>query len=360
MRVTCPNCDRSGLIDIASLSDLPARALCPRCGTPFLASPSGFESANAAHAVAGSRATPAAFSMPRAIARHAAPAAQTHHEISLRAATRDDSGDGFSLPRVPAPKIDLYVIPEPADDLLARAPRTRTRAAADNYQLAVRLMNVSPLWMLAACAGFFVLVFAFDLMLSTATRANGDAPALASAANNQATNRAASRRARAADPDQSEEPAANEVKRDADEAPTGYDQGAPSPGADTPADRGESKPAPVSDAQSVATGQPLTRDAEVSFANASAEVRAEPGVEARPSGLTLQLGSFRVAGEARKQADALRAAGFDARVAEQQSWKRPWYCVQTGSFATREDAERHLAGLRAKGFASRYSVIELR
>jgi cell division septation protein DedD len=308
-------------------------------------------------------AAPPAFITARAAASNVL-APRAFMSSPTRDAARDEEEDVLALPRTEtderaredAREVEAGVVLDLDGGLFARESRARPRAAADNYRIAVRLMNLSPLWMLAACAGFFALVFVFDLLLTPAPRASGGASALASL-NNQATNRDTARRAAAADADQSEEPA-DEARRDADEARTGYDEGS-STDADAQADRNESKPAPVSDAPTARDDAPA-RAVEVSFANASGELRADAGVEAQPAGLTIQLGSFRVAAEAEAQAGTLRAAGFDARVEAQQNGKRPWYCVQTGLFGAREDAELHLAALRAKGFASSYTLKEIR
>jgi cell division septation protein DedD len=361
MRVICPNCDRKGLIDVGSLSDLPSRALCPRCAAPFRAVPSVFEPATAPTAAKHAPAPPSAFITARATASHAAAAPRAFTAALSRATTRGWEEDVPALPRADARDgaragarsdgagfvVDLDGV------LFAREPRARPRVASDNYSLAVRLMNVSPLWMLAACAGFFALVLVLDLLLTPAPRAGGDASALASL-NNQATNRDAARRARATDADQS---AAGEAGRDADGAGTGDDEGAAA-SADERADRDELKRAPVSDAPTDLVDTPARGG--VSFANASEQLRVDAGVEVQPSSFTIQLGSFRVANEAEAQAGTLRAAGFEARVEEQQNGKRPWYCVRTGLFGAREGAERHLAGLRAKGFAASYTLREIR
>ncbi|MFN2479948.1 MAG: SPOR domain-containing protein [Pyrinomonadaceae bacterium] len=356
MRVICPVCDRRGLIDAESLSDLSSSAVCPRCAAPFRAVPPLFESQTVATASTRVPTASSAFITARATAPQVA-APRSFIVDSLSAKTRAEEDDVLALPRVDVRDDERVsgacVMLDLEGGLFARDPRPR--AGADNYQRAVRLMNVSPLWMLAACAGFFVLVFVFDLLLTPAPRAGGDASALASM-NNQATNRATTRRARAADADQSEEPAADEAVRSADEPRTGYDVGA-SAHAGAPADQNELKRAPVSDAPADLADTPSP--AAVSFANASGELRAGEGVEAQASRLTIQLGSFRVATEAEAQAVALRAAGFEARVVEQRNSRRPWYCVQTGTFAAREEAELHLAGLRAKGFAADYTVREV-
>lgn len=362
MRVICTNCDRRGLIDAESLSDLPTRALCPRCAAPFRAAPSAFEPATVATAAKHTPASASSFITARATASHVA-ATRAFIVAPLRATTRDDEDDVLALPRMDDNNDDARddvredgagVVLDLGGGLFARDPRSR--AAADNYGRAVRLMNVSPLWMLAACAGFFALVFVFDLLLTPAPRAGVDAFALASV-NNQATNRDPARRARASEADQSEERDADEADRDADEARTGYDVAA-SADTDAHADRSELKPAPVSNAPTDLV-ETSTGNAAVSFTNASQELRVDAGVEAQPLRLTIQLGSFRVATEAEAQAGTLRASGFEARVVEQLNSKRPWYCVQTGLFGAREDAERHLAELRAKGFASSYTVREI-
>lgn len=364
MRVTCTNCDRRGLIDAASPSDLSPRAVCPRCDAPFRAVPSGFEATTVATAVIATTAathahapTPA-FITARASISQAAAAPRALIAAPSRATARDE--DVLALPRMKvhdATRVDgAGVMLDPDGGLFAHDSRARARADNDHYKVAVRLMNVSPLWMLAACAGFLVLVFVFDLLLTNAPRASGDASAHASV-NNQATNRGTARRGRTADAAITVEMTADETGRDEDEASTGYDGGSP---ADAPAVRNELKPAPISDAPAVLTDTPARAAAAVSFANeGGGDLRADAGGGAQALRTTIQLGSFRVATEAEAQAGTLRAAGFDARVVEQQSSKRPWFCVQTGLFGARADAERHLSELRAKGFAASYTMREL-
>ncbi|HVG30850.1 MAG TPA: SPOR domain-containing protein [Pyrinomonadaceae bacterium] len=358
MRVICPNCDRGGVIDAESLSDLSSRAVCPRCAAPYRAAPTGFESARAATAAPRAPASPPAFITARASASRPAPRASDG--ARLRATTPDEGEDVLALMRADAlddaredaAGVMLYL----DGGLFARELRARPRAAADKYRIAARLMNVPPPWLLAACAGFFALVFVFDLLLTPARRAGGEASAPAYA-NNQATNRAGRRRAPAADSVSAEELAADETDRDAGGAQTADDEDSPADDGAT-AGRNELKRAPVSDAP-VAPVDKSAHAAGVAFANASEEIDAGAGVEARPPGLTIQLGSFRVVKEAEAQAGTLRAAGFDARVVEQQNSKRPWYCVQTGLFGARADAERHLAELRAKGLAASYTLREI-
>jgi cell division protein FtsN len=364
MRVICPNCDRRGLIYAESPSDLPPRAVCPRCAAPFRAVPSGFEPATVATAAQHAPASTHAFITERAPASHVA-APRAFIVNPLRATTRDEEEDVLALPRMDAGddarddsrEDGAGVVLDLDGRLFAREPQARPRDASDNYRRAVRLMNVSPLWMLAACAGFFALVFVFDLLLTPAPRANGEATALASVSN-EATNRDTARRARASDADQSEEPAAQEARRETDDARIGDDEGS-SADADAHADRNELKRAPVSDAATDLVETPA-RAAEVSFAHASEKLRVDAGVEAQPMTFAIQLGSFRVAAEAEAQAGTLRDAGFDARVVEQQNSKRPWYCVQTGLFGGREEAAQRLSELRAKGFAASYTLKEIR
>jgi cell division protein FtsN len=356
------------LIYAESLSDLPARAVCPRCAAPYRAVPSGFEPATVATAATHAPASTSALITERAPASHIA-APRAFIVNPLHATTRDDEEDVLALPRMDisddvrddAREDGAGVVLDLDGGLFARESRARPRDASDNYRRAVRLMNVSPLWMLAACAGFFALVFVFELLLTPAPRANGEATALASV-NNEATNRDTARRARASDAEQSaeqsEEPAVDDARHNADEARIGYDEGS-SADTDAHADRNELKRAPVSDAATDLV-ETSARAAGVSFALAGGEIRVDAGVVGQASTLTIQLGSFRVAAEAEAQAGTLRDAGFDARVVEQQNSKRPWYCVQTGLFGARDDAERYLAELRVKGFAKSYTLKEIR
>jgi cell division septation protein DedD len=418
MRVICPNCERKGLIDAAMLSDAPTRAVCPRCGVPFRirlldlcddarAVSSAPPPAINTHANAARVARTITLSSFASVAQIVSP--RELDRTTLRAsehADNDDSlvvpdADVLALPGCDAPALPLedahadgheetsdgvldlnvearvnslahedafaHEVAFPRADPLARTEQlanedspvgedsfavedlfahdsrahvpTRRADAVDKYRLAVRVMNASPLWLVAAGLAFVALVFVFDLLLAPAAPARDDASALA-APQNQATNRDAARSRRDLD------------AIDADDSSTRVAED------DAP------KPAAISDAAAPAAA--ITPSYVVASSNTAASSEAvaphEDANAAAPASaahLTIQIASYRVAAEADDQAAGLRAAGFDARVVEEQTSKRPWYCVQTGMFDTRADAERRLSELRAKGFASNYTVREV-
>jgi cell division protein FtsN len=62
----------------------------------------------------------------------------------------------------------------------------------------------------------------------------------------------------------------------------------------------------------------------------------------------VQVGSFSTVSAANERVSSLRAAGFEARVAEAELAKRgTWYRVYSGRFESREEASRHESKLRA-------------
>lgn len=66
--------------------------------------------------------------------------------------------------------------------------------------------------------------------------------------------------------------------------------------------------------------------------------------------LTVQIGSFNDAEQARQRAEKLRAAGLEVRVVKAQiPQKGTWYRLQTGRFTSQAEADRYRNELRAKG-----------
>jgi cell division protein FtsN len=74
---------------------------------------------------------------------------------------------------------------------------------------------------------------------------------------------------------------------------------------------------------------------------------------------TVQVGSYNQPGQAEARASAVRAAGFEARVAAVEILKKgTWYRVQAGRFQTREQAALYEKSLRAAGAAETTFVAE--
>lgn len=310
MRVTCLNCDERVLIDTGALSGVPVRALCPRCGAPYEVSLVGDQAAKKPVQVADLAGE--VLTLPCAEVREAPRGVETCVLVDL----------------------------DEASNALRGAAHARPLTVADGYRLGVRMMNVSPLWLLAACVALFAFVAACDWLLVPAASAPAEETAYASTGN-EASNRALRTPRREPDKAASQD----EDLPDADDtAQTPSRDAAPMPSRDA-------APMPSRDAAPTA----------VTFTNAREEIVTHEGSGASPAPrFTIQLGSFRIAAEAEQQAAGLRAAGFEARVFEQKNSKRPWYCVQTGLFDERAGAESHLAELRAKNLAVQYTLRELK
>ncbi|MFN2596325.1 MAG: SPOR domain-containing protein [Pyrinomonadaceae bacterium] len=288
----------------------------------------------------------------RARANEAQPAPEA------RAANEAAFADEHSLPDEPSPvRVDSpaprhssaredssaaegsHADPRADEVFFEPAPRrARPADAVDKYRFAVRVMNASPLWLVAAGVAFVALVLVFDLLLAPATRALGDTASLA-APQNQATNRDAARQQRARD-ERSRDARPGDESQDADAA--------------RPADDSAPKPAAVS--------EPAESESAAPAVAASSAEPASPAGEAgagSPPRLTIQTGAYRLESQANDHAEALRAAGFDVRVVEERNSKRPWYFVQTGTFASRGEATARLSELSARGFGSQYTLREV-
>lgn len=115
-----------------------------------------------------------------------------------------------------------------------------------------------------------------------------------------------------------------------------------------------------------ATNRPEATPAE---AHAAASPRKpSPSPEATPAATaaapdeagsySVQVGAFAELSQANEQVSRLRAAGFEARVAESVEATRFRFQVRSGLYATREEAARLASDLRARGVAAETVIIE--
>jgi cell division septation protein DedD len=73
-------------------------------------------------------------------------------------------------------------------------------------------------------------------------------------------------------------------------------------------------------------------------------------VSSSDGSLTIQVASYKTAGEAQQVVTRLKGAGVDARVVKAEvPGKGTWYRVQAGRFTTEADASKYAGELRAKG-----------
>jgi cell division septation protein DedD len=228
------------------------------------------------------------------------------------------------------------VVEEPAPIAVAVANVN----APDFYAVGVRLIKMSPVWLLTATGGFALLL----LVLSWIRPAGGEADA-ASIPND----------AKAVVVQYPEVPAAP-VR----------------PSVETPATAAETAAAPAKVERAEVV--PQTHEAEpVHAANATpstpeaaaAEEHKEPARVVTSSNdaggkFTIQVASFSVESQANERISSLRAAGFDARsTAVEIPGRGKWYRVQVGRFGAREEASKVAAQLREKGAAASSMVVAI-
>jgi cell division septation protein DedD len=204
----------------------------------------------------------------------------------------------------------------------------------DKYAVGMRILRISPVWLLLSTFGFISIILLFGWMFRPAV--NADAVAFDTTLKNEATNSSPL----------TTSPAPAAIASEA--APIAE------PVAETVAVPVAEQPAP---AQS-APAQPVPVQA--APAPQREAVAATAAVE--PSGnFTVQVGSYNEASQANERVSVLRASGVEARAAAVEIPKRgTWYRVQAGRFQTREEATRFGAQLRARGAAENVIVAEVK
>jgi cell division protein FtsN len=191
----------------------------------------------------------------------------------------------------------------------------RRAGAYDGYAVGRRVLKVVPAWLLLCVAGFVVVL----LLFKWASRPVGRAGAEEDAFRNEATNRT---------PPAPMPPDPHAGAKPSNQPPEGARQEAETSTAD----------APAADAASQAKED--ARDA---------PVERHVSEEDESASFSVQAGAFDDHSQANELVSRLRAAGFDARVAEAEASKRFRFQVRSGLFRTREEAARLAAQLRSKG-----------
>ena len=221
--------------------------------------------------------------------------------------------EGSALHTSLAPTADE---PAPSESFRAPAP------TYDKYAVGMRILRISPAWMLLSTLGFLSVIILFGWFFRPAGRV--EASSLNAGVRNEATNNSL---AQAAVP----EP-----------APVAAEAPAPAPTA------AKEEPKPQASPES----QPQQTQTQ--------EVKPPVEAAAGAGNFTVQVGSYPDASQANERVSSLRAAGFEARAAAVEIPKRgTWYRVQAGRFQTREEATRFGAQLRAKGAADNALVTEV-
>jgi hypothetical protein len=231
------------------------------------------------------------------------------------------AGKGDALQTSVAPPAQASGEPAPAESQSAPAP------AFDKYAVGMRILRVSPAWLLLSTCGFIAIIILFGWMSRPAGQV--EVSALESGVKNEATNR-------------STPPAPIVVPETAPAA------------ADVPAPAQTAKAAPVE------PPPPASQAPQPPQESRPQEVAPPVETAAGAGNFTVQVGSYPDASQANERVSALRAVGFEARAAAVEIPKRgTWYRVQAGRFQTREEATRFGAQLRAKGAADNVIVAEV-
>jgi cell division septation protein DedD len=217
-----------------------------------------------------------------------------------------------------------------------------SRPPADAYGMGVRLMRVSPVWLLLAGLSFISFIVFCNWLIKPTEQA-GDTTTLIAAANNHATNQSANRVTVQTSTAQS--PVNTQVTQ-------------------TPNDSGVAfiatearETAPPAAAPSVA---PVEAKPAVEEARAMPASSSNAAGEAKDGKVTIQVGSYNAAAEAEARVANLKSAGFEARSVEVEIPKRgTWYRVQSGRFVSRDEAERYGKQLRDKGIVSSFITTDV-
>lgn len=209
---------------------------------------------------------------------------------------------------------------------LETVPPPRT----DGYAVGLRLLRISPIWLLLVSVAFFLVIFAMSWMSQPSGHAEVESPAPAKT--NHATNTATA----------GIEAAPAESASEAEEAR-----------AETPVEASEpaKAEAPVTAEETTANSSSSVQKKPETAPEKSATVaETETGGAAR---FTVQVASFESESDANERVSKLRAAGFEARTVAVELPKRgTWYRVHVGSFAGREEAARTVGKLKSAGVAT--------
>lgn len=239
---------------------------------------------------------------------------------------------------------ELEPVGAPFADVL---PQVAAARSFDGYGLGVRLMRVSPLWLLVSGLSFISLVVFSNWFFVPANVAQAESPRPASR-KNDATNRrlapAASADTATPRPDPPNGGASRAALRaEAEVINASVKVEGPKATATT------APPAPAPTASPVATPK----------AEQPKAAETAPAPPAPAGSFTVQVGSYSAPAEAEARAASLRSAGQTVRVVGVEIPKRgKWYRVYVGGFGSRGEAESHGKTLRERGLAESYIATE--
>lgn len=225
--------------------------------------------------------------------------------------------------------VDAVVVDDVVVNAVVEPAAAAPAPAPDFYAVGVRLIKMSPVWLLTLTGGFALLLLA----LSWVRPSGGDVDAAS-------------------------------IPNDAKSVVVQYPEvPAAKPSVETPAAPAKNEHAETAaETKAAEQVQPAT-PAPAPVEAKPAEQKKEPAKPSTPASgadgkFTVQVGSFNVESQANERISSLRAAGFDARsTVVQLPGRGTWYRVQVGRFREREDASKTAAQLREKGAAASSMVV---
>ncbi|HLL72402.1 MAG TPA: SPOR domain-containing protein [Pyrinomonadaceae bacterium] len=216
------------------------------------------------------------------------------------------------------------------------------RPPTDAYALGVRLMRVSPLWLLVAGLSFISFIVLCNWLIKPVEQTD-DAASMLAAANSRATNQAQSRLA---------------VQNSTAQSPVNTQPAAPSSesgAAFIPAQAKET-PAP----QTAPIAETVKEKPAVEEKAPTPASTPSPSGDAKEGKVTIQIGSYNESSQAEERIASLKSAGYEARSVSVEIPKRgTWYRVQSGRFVSRDEAERYGKQLRDKGVVASFITTDV-
>jgi cell division septation protein DedD len=211
---------------------------------------------------------------------------------------------------------------------------------SDVYGMGVRLMRVSPLWLLLAGLSFISFIVFCNWLIKPTEQTGGS---LIAASNNHATNQSANRIT---------------VQTSTAQSPVNSQVGQPSNQSGVAFIATEAKevtpPAAAPNVEAVKVKPTVEEKPAIQ------EPMSNRADEAKDGKVTIQVGSYNVAAEAAERVANLKSAGFEARSVTVEIPKRgTWYRVQSGRFVSRDEAERYGKQLRDKGVVASFITTDV-
>jgi cell division septation protein DedD len=382
MRIVCPKCELKGQVDVAP-TGAKTRIACVRCTTTFdavfvngeiqaLVSQANSPEATFESTLSGVQA---GGNVPVATAEFAS-TPETPHEnpfdafpqVEASPAGLEDFSTSSPVSMLEEPvetaqhapqEISHELVPQmtetPAHEaedvsedfvVAARSIKSNgagkvSRAPSDAYGMGVRLMRVSPVWLLLVGLGFISFIVFCNWLIKPAEQ-SGDAARTMAVANNHATNQSTNRVIIPASTAQS--PVNRQASLPSSEPGVAF----------IATEAREATPAAAPKVEAVET-KPAVEEKPAPRASST-----NPPVEAKEGKVTIQIGSYNVAAEADERVANLKSAGFEARSVKVEIRQRgTWYRVQSGRFVSRDAAERYGKQLRDKGIVTSFITTDV-